>query len=79
MGNIKGLGLRRTKVFFMRLTEQEKKVLKRNADRFGLAMVEYVRCKIFDIPFEEMSGKLDLKTAKVKNNAEPAAATNPIP
>ncbi len=52
-----GMGLRRKPGIPLRLTDPEKKKLKKLALAAGLSMAEYVRCKTFDIPFELIGGK----------------------
>ncbi len=57
MAHSSGMGLRRGEGLPFRMTKAEKKELKRRADSVGLSMVEYARCKTFDIPFDVVGGK----------------------
>lgn len=58
-----GMGYRRGPGIPLRLTPSEKKKLKKLAQSVDLSMAEYVRCKIFDIPFQLIGGK-EGKTVK---------------
>lgn len=60
---ISGGRLKRDDGIPLRLTLPEKKKLEKLAAAAGLNMAVYVRCKVFDIPFQMMGGK-ELKPAK---------------
>ncbi len=57
-----GMGFRRGSGIPLRLSPPEKKKLKKLADAVGLSMSEYVRCRIFDIPFHMIGGKEEKPT-----------------
>jgi hypothetical protein len=68
--------LRRNVSLFMRVTASEKALLRKRARTEGLAMVEYVRCKVFDIPFQHVSGRLPArKNAETASHSEAVEAT----
>lgn len=52
-----GMGERRNKGFPLRLSMEERRDLKKRAGEVKLSMSEYVRCKVFDIPFKLLGGK----------------------
>ncbi len=58
-----GMGVRRGPGIPLRMTKNEKAKLKKMANAVGLSMAEYVRCKIFEIPFHLVGGK-EVKTVK---------------
>ena len=57
MGLSQGMGLRRDKPIPLYLSAREKADLKRRSKVAGLSMVEFVRCKTFDIPFHHVGGR----------------------
>ncbi len=57
MPKLKGLGIRRAIPFSLRLNPRERAKLETLATAAQLSMVEFARCKIFDIPFEFVGGK----------------------
>ncbi len=57
MPKLKGIGIRRAIPFSLRLNKVERKRLELDATAVGLPMVEFARCKIFDVPFEMVGGK----------------------
>lgn len=74
MGLPSGMGLRRGRGLPLRLTKSEKTELKRLADAAGVSMVEYVRCKTFDIDTHLLSGK-----PKRRRTAPPLATQKSAP
>ncbi len=65
--------MRREESLFTRLTKQEKAIVRKRAKAVGLFMDEYNRCKLFDIPFEHISGRFKDKPAAESHTETPAA------
>lgn len=61
----------RDKYFLVRLTEIEKASLKTRAKKARLSLAQYVRCKVFDVPFETvletMGVSREASNAKLKS------------
>ncbi len=68
--------LRREEPLYTRLSPSEKRLVRKEATAKGLSMEEYTRCKLFDIPFEQVSGRLT-KTSKVESHSDQPTATIP--
>lgn len=73
MAHSSGMGLRRDQPLPLYLSRREKADLRKRAAGAELSMVEYVRCKTFDIPFNLIGGK----NPRGRPKAEVAANTPP--
>lgn len=75
--------LRRNRGVYLRFTESEKAEVQRRARSNGLSMDEFGRCKMLDIPFEYVSGRMTRKpasprrTPRAQSHKSPDTATIP--
>lgn len=74
MAKSKQAGLRRDEPLFLRLSVSEKALVRKRARATGLTMDEYARCKIFEIPFEYVNGRVTTQSHKVPAEATKATA-----
>ncbi len=75
MPRLKGLGIRRAIPFSLRLNARERAKLESLATAAELSMVEFARCKIFDIPLEMVGGKSPRARAKATSEQDPTIPT----